>query len=310
MAHGRFTLSLKPAAAPFLSMALQTTESASSSSQSRQLHRVASNSRAEPALMAAASSRVLEAAWFNDGSLLEKCAKENLRGFAKLYPQQLGEGPVAKLPRTQLLWGSACSGCEGASFVADAINASFAEAQWPVRLRHSFSCESSRDKQKWVHVVAASSCLSQTEDAIAADVFGNDASDLDDDESDHRCIFADIQTLGDETARCVVHNRECPVPQVDVFICGVSCKDVSRQNPSRDLSKPVMAEQQSRGGTAQTWHGFSTYVSMKQPGIVVFERLCCSSCSFCHFVSFVTVHDFFIFLIWVHIKLEARSQKY
>ena len=154
--------------------------------------------------MAAASSRVLEAAWFNDGSLLEKCAKENLRGFAKLYPQQLGEGPVAKLPRTQLLWGSACSGCEGASFVADAINASFAEAQWPVRLRHSFSCESSRDKQKWVHVVAASSCLRQTEDAIAADVFGNDASDLDDDESDHRCIFADIQTL-------VLRRRDSPM---------------------------------------------------------------------------------------------------
>ena len=220
--------------------------------------------------MAEASSRVVEAKWFTDSTLLDKCAEENLQGFAKLYPEQFGDGPVAKLPKTQLLWGSACSGSEGAVYVADAINTSFARANWPVRLQHCFSCESCRDKQKWVHVVSASRRCEDDDDNL----FGED--DENDDETHHTCIFADIQTLGKETAHCVVHNRECPVPQVDVFICGVSCKDVSRQNPSRDMSKHVLAEGQSRGGTAQTWQGFSSYVSMKQPGIVVFELLCCN----------------------------------
>ena len=81
-------------------MAFQTTESATRSSQSRQLSRVSSNNRAEPALMAEASSRVVEAKWFTDSTLLDKCAEENLQGFAKLYPEQFGDGPVAKLPKT------------------------------------------------------------------------------------------------------------------------------------------------------------------------------------------------------------------
>ncbi|CAE7041808.1 mspIM [Symbiodinium sp. CCMP2592] len=251
-------------------MAFETTESATSSSQSRQLSRVSSNSRAEPVLMAEASSRVVEAKWFIDCTLLKECAAENLHGFAKLYPEQFGDGPVAKMPKTQLSWGSACSGCEGALYVAHAINASFAGAKWPVRLQHRFSCESCRDKQKWVHVVSASHRCADA-DELFADLFG--ADDEDDDESHHTCIFADIQNLGNETAHCVVHNRECPVPQVDVFMCGVSCKDVSRQNPGRDMSKHVIAEGHSRGGTAQTWQGFASYVSIKQPGIVVFENV-------------------------------------
>ena len=126
-----------------------------------------------------------------------------------------------------------------------------------------------RPQDQWTAMLL----LSPVDDPIDS---GHSIDDENDDETHHTCIFADIQTLGKETAHCVVHNRECPVPQVDVFICGVSCKDVSRQNPSRDMSKHVLAEGQSRGGTAQTWQGFSSYVSMKQPGIVVFELLCCN----------------------------------
>ena len=206
---------------------------------------------------------------------------------------------MAKLPKTQLLWGSACSGSEGAVYVADAINTSFARANWPVRLQHCFSCESCRDKQKWVHVVSASHRCEDDDDSL----FGED--DENDDETHHTCIFADIQTLGKETAHCVVHNRECPVPQVDVFICGVSCKDVSRQNPSRDMSKHVLAEGQSRGGTAQTWQGFSSYVSMKQPGIVVFELLYAAT----ELVDVFTVLGFTNNLSQIGSQVRSRSSR-
>ena len=63
-----------------------------------------------------------------------------------------------------------------------------------------------------------------------------------DDEPAHACIFADVQELGGETAFCVVHNGHCRVPAADVFVCGVSCKDISRANPRREPSKPVLAE--------------------------------------------------------------------
>ena len=94
-----------------------------------------------------------------------------------------------------------------------------------------------------------------------------------DDSPTHDCIFADIQELGKEKARCVVHNKECTVPDSDAFFCGVSCKDLSRQNPRRDPSKLVLSESTSPGGSAQTWAGFKSYVSTKQPGLVVFENV-------------------------------------
>ena len=225
---------------------------------------------AEPALMAEASSRVLEAASLLDGSASLKCSDENLEAFSELFPEHLGPEAASLMPSVTLTWASACSGTEGAFYVAEAMNGSFCKAKMPIQLKHVFSCEQNKGKQKWVHSVLAcgpvlgsvdSSCLSQ------------DQPEDSDEDAQQACIFADIQTLGQVEAQCVIHNRKCHVPEVDVFICGVSCKDVSRQNPNRSQTKLVMAEKESRGGTSQTWHGFVAFVSTRQPGIVVFENV-------------------------------------
>ena len=53
----------------------------------------------------------------------------------------------------------------------------------------------------------------------------------------------------------------------------MSCKDISRANPRRDPSKPVLAEAESPDGSAQTWAGFKGFVSTKMPGIFIFENV-------------------------------------
>ena len=223
---------------------------------------------AEPALMAKASSRVLSAQWLLDGSALPKCATENLEGFAKLYSQELGPEAVSKMSPQRLSWASACSGTEGAYYVAEAINSSFEKAKIPISLEHKFSCEQQKDKQKWIHAVLACGRVQP-----GTECKEDKAADEDDSDVQHACIFADIQELGQGTAQCVTHAKKCAVPEADIFICGVSCKDVSRQNPHRSQTKLVMAEKESRGGTSQTWGGFVAYVSTRQPGIVVFENV-------------------------------------
>ena len=230
---------------------------------------------AEPALMVEASSRVLEAACLLDGSALLRCSDENLEAFADLCPQQLGPEAAVLMPSVTLTWASACSGTEGAFYVAEAMSRSFHKAKMPIHLKHQFSCEQNKDKQKWVHCVLACGPVLGSTDSLEKSCLSQDQPEdaEEDDAAHHACIFADIQTLGQHEAHCVVHNRKCRVPEVDIFICGVSCKDVSRQNPNRSQTKLVMAEKESRGGTSQTWHGFVAFVSTCQPGIVVFENV-------------------------------------
>ena len=291
---------------------------------SRELRPTGSNP-AEPELMVKASSRVLTAESLLEGDALLRCAVENLEGFQELFPSQLGQTTAAKLPEARLSWASACSGSEGAYYCVEALNKAFAFAKIPVKLKHVFSCEANKDKQKWIHVVlscgpvlpevenlqmasglvrpeAGSKDLEMASRLVRPDAESEDlqmVSDLarpkseiddlemasgrvrpeaesaesSDDEPAHACIFADVQDLGGETAFCVVHNGHCQVPTSDVFVCGVSCKDISRPNPRRDPSKPVLAEAESPGGSAQTWAGFKGFVSTKMPGIVIFENV-------------------------------------
>ena len=247
----------------------------------RQLQRNPSNSK-EAALMITASSRVLSADSLKSGSALLSCAQENLAGFGDVCP-------LSKKPAAVIKWGSACSGTEGAFYVAEAVNKSFAAAGHPFSLQHAFSCEQNKDKQKWIHSVLScgpvlpevevSAAAGQVESLdVAAQGLGLDQAESDtssDGEVDHSCVFSDIQSLADETAPCAVHQCQCPVPDIDLFICGISCKDVSKANPHRlkGVARLVIEEKESRGGTAQTWRGFYSFVSAKLPGLVIFENV-------------------------------------
>ena len=241
--------------------------------------------------MQKASSRVLSPESLLDGAALLSCALENLQGFQDLFPASLGAEAVASMPKVKLTWGSACSGTEGAFYVAEAINRSFKHLKMPLHLSHKFSCEQNKDKQRWIHTVLASGPV--FEDFVFDDSgkpvfsaakgesdqcwFENNAGDEHDSDADaeHTCIFEDIQALGQDKAKCIVHHNSegCQVPQVDVFVCGVSCKDVSRQNARREKAKLVLTEKESRGGSAQTWNGFLAYVTAASPAMVVFENV-------------------------------------
>ncbi|CAJ1351093.1 unnamed protein product, partial [Effrenium voratum] len=87
------------------------------------------------------------------------------------------------------------------------------------------------------------------------------------------CIFADIGQLGEAAGHCVVHDKDCPIPRVDIFVVGTSCKDLSRANPSKDNTKLVLDQVSSRGGSAQTFQGFVAYVRQHGPSMIVYENV-------------------------------------
>ena len=98
---------------------------------------------------AAAFSRVLDAEGLVDGTLLPQLARENLAGFAQVLQQESAPRP----DKVTLTWASACSGTEGAFYVAMAINAALGRARAKTSLQHVFSCEANKDKQRWISAV-------------------------------------------------------------------------------------------------------------------------------------------------------------
>ena len=271
-----------------MEQALQSQLSASSGCPGVKKLARASSNPAEPELMQEASSRVLSPEALLDSTALLACAVENARGFQKLFPDQLGDAALPSLSSTELSWGSACSGSEGAFYVAEALNKSFEHCNIPIRLKHKFSCEANKDKQRWIHTVLATGQVwddlrfdssDKLERVPVEEAVEDVAATGNDSDSDyaarHVCIFEDIQALGQVTAKCVVHHQVggCPVPEVDVFVCGVSCKDVSRQNSRRDRKGLVFTQKESTGGSAQTWSGFKSFVSQRMPGLVIFENV-------------------------------------
>ena len=91
-------------------------------------------------------------------------------------------------------------------------------------------------------------------------------------EQEPACLFRDIQDMGKPVADCVVHNQPCPVPTVDLLVIGTSCKDMSKANPSAPKGL-VLKEQSSRGGSAQTFRGFLSYLERCHPSLILFENV-------------------------------------
>eukprot|EP00959_Pyramimonas_sp_CCMP1952_P400738 8397313-Pyramimonas_sp.AAC.1 len=50
------------------------------------------------------------------------------------------------------------------------------------------------------------------------------------------CIFEGLEQLHGKTAKCVRHRRQCEVKSGTIFVCGFSCKGVSRTNQQRSTT--------------------------------------------------------------------------
>ena len=60
---------------------------------------------------------------------------------------------------------------------------------------------------------------------------------------------------------------------MDILVVGTSCKDLSRANSSVDQQKLVLAETQSKGGSAQTFRGFLAYCEGHRPKLIIYENV-------------------------------------
>ena len=194
------------------------------------------------------TDRVALAEWYHDGTLLNKLAQEHLEAFAQLMPDH----PLQV--HRKLTWGSACTGSAGDAMVAHALVDVWSPA---LEVDYLFSCESNKFKQRWVSAVhRMSEGGPQPRGA---------------------CLFPDIMGIGGTSCWCLEHNRTCAVPKVDVFICCTSCKDLSRINNSTKGAAtglpPVLSRTESKGGSAQTFHGMIAYLEGHRPGLVFWENV-------------------------------------
>ncbi len=217
--------------------------------------------------LSGAEKRRIEATRFFDGTLLECCAGENLDALAKLAASR----PLATLD-LNLSWGSLCSGCEGAHFVMDAVSKAYAKRGCRLEFTQFFACEINEEKREWIHHVVNGwrrPCGERYPQACGKlpgqQPFGDAPPGI--------CIFSDICEMHKEQSLCFTHGQECQVPYVDVLLVGVSCKDMSRASPNFAANKSVLLQEQSTGGSAQTFRGLLNFVSAHTPSVVIFENV-------------------------------------
>ena len=100
--------------------------------------------------------------------------------------------------------GTTCSGLDIASIVLEQtikeINARFGVS---IRVQHIFSCESDPKRLKWIK-----------------NAFGHKLSYL----------FDNVEVFGRGQARCLLSDQMVPLPEVDILVCGPSCKSLSKEN--------------------------------------------------------------------------------
>ena len=167
-------------------------------------------------------------------------------------PLELGLADRSRAGTIEITWGSICSGSEGVLPVLLAIEEAYSTRKVQVQFKHIFSCEKSKEKQKWIS-------------RIFAEFSGHEAKDHDD------CLFTSAEEMGNPTAQCVVHEKYCPVPDVDLLVAGTSCKDLSRANPNQNMA--AMKERLSPGGSGDTFQGLLQYLDKHNVEVMIFENV-------------------------------------
>ncbi|CAE7228141.1 SSRP1, partial [Symbiodinium natans] len=234
-----------------------------------------------------ARTRQIAAETLHDGTWLLQAARENSNIVSDLTNRPL-------FPSRSLTWGSCCSGSEGVRFVFEALQLLAAEHGHGITFQHMFSCESAPEKRQWIQLVSefAGPVMQKIKSCLDGGVEVEDNEDNLIARERSPCLFTDICTLGGSHSECVAHGPNhqgtfnssgvseqgrgrCPVPQVDLLVVGTSCKDMSRANnsSSKGRSPPVLLQEKSKGGSAQTFQGMLAFIDAHSPGIVLFENV-------------------------------------
>ena len=112
-----------------------------------------------------------------------------------------------------------------------------ASGQVPLQLEQLFACENVPIKRKWIHHVVNVPRRAKGQKEI--------------------CIFIDILHMGQRTAYCETHDKECEIPDVELLLVSTSCKDLSLLSSAAwHFNEPVLDMETSPGGSADTFGGF------------------------------------------------------
>ncbi len=88
------------------------------------------------------------------------------------------------------------------------------------------------------------------------------------------CVFDDIVRLSDGETWCHPHARKCAVPGAsDFFVCGFSCKDLSRASSKRTMEAKQSLLSSGTGTSGHTFQGLVSHVALARPAVVVLENV-------------------------------------
>ena len=189
---------------------------------------------------------------FQDGTILDRLASEHWDAFTALF-----NGKRNFVPSREITMGSACTGSASDSLAAYFFTKAAQQRVSDQRfgIKNVFSCELNDQKRKWIQ-------------GVHREIAGLQGST-----SSEPCVFKNILDLSAATARCVVHNGMCNVPECCIFVCCTSCKDISRLNNSSGVGGLVLQQTSSPGGSAQTFRGMLAYIEWARPAIILFENV-------------------------------------
>ena len=140
--------------------------------------------------------------------------------------------------------GTGCSGTDASVFsLLSMVEAIKQKYDVLIEVAHAFSCELSREKQRWIN----------TNFPLL------------------QILFADIMHLGRRRANNLISGLNTLVPRCTVFVAGFSCKTASTHN-STGKRKSSYIDSES-GTTGGTFDGILSYILDKMPPFAIFENV-------------------------------------
>lgn len=88
------------------------------------------------------------------------------------------------------------------------------------------------------------------------------------------CCFEEMAHLGTGRARCEVHAQECPVPRRDdLFVCGFSCKDLSRLSATFSAADRQRILENALGTSGRTFRDLRDHLQLASPRTFILENV-------------------------------------
>ena len=219
-----------------------TMGSAQSASKRALGRQVTINADTADELIRECSARRPTVASLADGTALPVLAKEHCDAFVKLLGSEDRLAPARRISI-----GTACTGSAADLLSFRALEAAFQAHVPGFEVAYEFNCESKTFKRKWGM-------------ALHGLCPGEDGGEC--------CWFCDVDCLCERPAWCDQHNKACPIPLVDIFVCATSCKDFSRANPQKRKRDAAFI-----GESADTLHGMLAFLRSHRPPLFIFENV-------------------------------------